>query len=292
MKELAFLNGVFSPIDQARVSIEDRGFQFGDGVYEVVAVYNGRPFLMAEHMRRLRNSLEATNIELDLDAQPLEPIILEGLQKTEAVGRAMVYIQITRGVAPRSHMFPKGMTPTIVMTFKPMPELSPELRARGASLMTTEDVRWSNCFVKAITLLPNVLVKTEAIRSGYDDAIFLTSSGVVRECTSANIFIVRDGMIMTPVRTQNVLHGITQGFLMECAGAIGMKLEECEFDLATMLAADEVFISSTTVEVLGVTRIDGTPIGDGRVGDLTRKLHESYKVRAHEITRGPTSMAG
>lgn len=291
MKELAYVNGKFGPVEEALVSIEDRGYQFGDGVYEVIAVYDGHPFLLDEHMKRLRTSLESVRIGFDLDAQPLEPIIREGLERSGATGRAMVYVQITRGSQPRSHVYRDDLIPSLVLTFKPLPEVSADVRSRGASLMTAEDIRWHKCFIKAITLLPNILIKNEAVRNGFDDAVFVASSGAVRECTSANIFMVKDGAIVTPERTENVLHGITQAFLMKCADSIDLPVRECGFDVPTMLAADEVFMSSTTIEVLGVTNVDGQAIGDGDVGPITQRMHEAYAAWATKLSRDPKAMA-
>ncbi len=279
MKELAYVNGLFSPIVDARVSIEDRGFQFGDGVYEVVAVYNGRPFLLDRHLRRLRNSLDAISLRYDFSAAPLEPIILDGLRQSQ-LRDALVYIQITRGAAPRSHVVPKNLKPTVVMTFKPLPEVSADLRRRGASLMTTPDSRWSRCFVKAITLLPNVLARNEAVDRGFDDAVFVAADGTVRECTSANIFLIRDDTVVTPPLTESILHGVTQSFLMDCADGIGMRVTEEAFDVPALSAANEVFISSTSLEVLAVTRLDGRPIADGTLGKRTIRLWEEFRARS------------
>lgn len=282
MGELAYLNGSFGPISEAKVSIEDRGFQFGDGVYEVVAAYDGRTFLIEPHMRRLRKSCDAIGLAYDFAGAPLEPIIEEGLRRS-GFRDALVYIQLTRGEAPRFHVPPKGISPTVVMTFKALPALPKGLRERGAKIMTTTENRWANCSVKAITLLPNVLAKMEAERRGFDDAIFVTTGGEVRECTSANVFIIVSGVLVFPPRTEAVLHGVTQGFLLQCADAIGLEVEERTFNLETLLGADEVFMSGTTVEALGVTSIDEKPVGDGKVGPVTRRLYEEFQRRARDV---------
>jgi D-alanine transaminase len=279
MPELACVNGVFSSIADARVSIEDRGFQFGDGVYEVVAAYNRRPFLLDRHMRRLRTSLDAIALPYDFDASPLEPILLEGLRRSEFAD-ALIYIQITRGAAPRSHVIPKGIRPTVVMTFKPLPAVPDDLRRRGAHLMTTPDTRWANCYVKAITLLPNILAKNGALHRGFDDAVFVSAAGEVRECTSANIFMVREDAVIIPPLTESILHGVTQGFLRECAAAVGLPMVEESFTADALRRADEVFISSTATEVLAVTRLDGQPIGDGTVGPRTQLLFNEFRTRS------------
>jgi len=284
--ELAYVNGVFSPIAEAKVSIEDRGFQFGDGIYEVIAAYGGRPFLLDRHMLRLRRSAAAIRLNYDFDGQPLEPIIAEGLRRSLPSDDALVYVQLTRGACPRSHTIPEGLTPTVVMTFKPIPRIPEKLRQRGAKVITTRDPRWANCSIKAITLLPNVLARNEALRRGYDDAIFVTETDEVRECTSANLFIVEGAVLNTPPRTDSVLHGVTQGFLMECATAIGLTVQEQAFHVEMMQRAEEVFMSSTTVEVLGITSIDDRPIATGRVGPTTQRLHSEFQTRSRAALVG------
>ncbi len=276
MPELAYVNGVFTDLCDAKVAIEDRGYQFGDGVYEVVVSHSGRTFLLKQHLKRLQGSLEAIRIAYDLKANPLEPIIAEGIKRS-GLTDAMVYIQITRGVAPRCHTIPERITPTLVMTFKPFPEVPEELRRRGARIMTMRDTRWAKCYIKAITLLPNVLAKTEAVHRGFDDALFVDEAGRVRACTSANVFLVSDGRIISPPRTEAVLHGITQAFLFECAAVAGCRVAEQPFDVDALIHSDEVFVSSSLVEVLGVTSIDGHQIADGSVGPMTRRLLDEYR---------------
>jgi len=279
ISELAYLNGRFCPIAEACVSIEDRGFQFGDGVYEVVVVRGGQMFLPEQHMRRLRRSAAAIGLQYDFDNQPLEPVMLEGLTRS-GITDAMIYVQITRGAAPRSHSFAEGMTPTVVMTFKPIPAVPEEHRRRGVDLMTTSDNRWARCFIKAITLLPNVLAKNEANRRGFYDAVFVTNGGEVRESTSANIFLVSNGTLKTPLRDESVLHGITQDFILQCATAIALPFEECRVHVDELQRADEVFLSSTTIEILPVTSINGAPISDGAPGPITQKVLSEFQSRS------------
>jgi D-alanine transaminase len=287
MPELAYVNGTFGPIGEAMVPIEDRGFQFGDAVYEVIVAYGARLFLLERHMRRLRRSAGAISLEYDFDRNPLEPIIEDGLRRS-GFEDAMVYLQLTRGVAPRVHAPPEGLTPTVVMTFKPLPGLPAGLREQGVRVMTTVDTRWSKCYIKATTLLPNVLAKREALRRSYDDAIFVTEKGEVRECTASNIFFAEGGRLRIPPRTEAILHGVTQGFLMECAATIGLSVEENTCDVAALRTADEVFMSGTTVEALGITSIDDQPIADGKVGPITKRLYEEFtkRVRRHISSPG------
>jgi len=278
MGELAYVNGVFGPIAEAKVSIEDRGFQFGDSIYEVIVAYGGRLFLVERHMQRLRRSAAGIALAYDFDGRPLEPIIMDGLRRSE-LGEALIYIQLTRGAAPRSHIIPAGLTPTVVMTFKPLLPLPEVLRTRGARVITTLDTRWANCYIKATTLLPNVLAKNDALRRGYDDVIFVTVGGEVRECTSANIFLVTGGRLLIPPRNDSILHGVTQGFLIECAEAIGVGVKEETIPVESLRRADEVFMSGTAAEVLAITSIDDRPVGGGYVGPITQRLYDEFLRR-------------
>ena len=280
MPDIAYVNGVFSALADAKVSVEDRGFQFGDGVYEVVAVYAGRPFLLDRHMRRLRTSASAIGIPYDFDANPLDEVITQGLRNSE-YANALVYIHLTRGAAPRSHIIPPGLKPTTVVTFRPLPELPANLRARGAALMTLPDDRWGRCYIKAITLRPNILARNEAIDRGFEDALFVAADGEVRECTSANIFLVRGDSILTPPRDESVLHGVTQDFLRECASALGLRMVEERFNVEALCVADEAFMSSTSSEVLAVTRINDHRIG-AAPGQKTLQLFREFRARSRE----------
>ena len=283
MPELAYVNGRFTPLAEATVSIEDRGMQFGDGVYEVVVAYDGRLFQLESHMQRLRRSAAGIGLEYDFDGKPLENVLREGLKRC-GFDDAMIYIQLTRGTAPRVHLIPEGMEPTVIMTFKPRPVAAEEVLRRGLKVMTTPEARWANCYIKAITLLPNILARTEAHRRGYDDAIFVTEAGEVRECTSSNIFIVTGNVIRFPPRTHSVLHGVTQSFLFDCAAAIDLETREDAFNVDTLCSADEVFMSSTSHEVAGVTFIDGNPVADAQVGAITKRLHAEFRRRVCELS--------
>ncbi len=279
MPELAYVNGRWSSIQEATVSIEDRGFQFADGVYEVIVAYEGKPFLLDRHVERFRRSAEGISLDYDFASQPIEPILLEGIRRS-GLSDVMVYAQITRGAGPRCHLPQPGLTPTMVMTFKPLPHVPEALRKSGAKIMTTRDIRWAHCSLKTIALLPNVLARSEAARQGYDDALFVSPDGEVRECTSSNVFMVKGEHLHFPPRTDAVLHGITQSFIMECAVAVGMTVREERVMLDALLHADEVFLSSTIQEVLGITSIDGNPVGTGEVGPFTRKLYDEFVARS------------
>ncbi len=286
ISELAFVNGEFSPIGEARVSVEDRGFQFGDGVYEVLVAGEHGVFLLDEHLRRLKRSAAAVGIQYDFERRPLKPVIFEGLQRC-GLSPAMIYIQLTRGAAPRHHVVPDTIEPTIVLTWRRRNLLPEADRAAGVRVITTKDIRWDHCFIKAITLLPNVMAKTEAYRRGCFDALFVDDKGEVKESTTANVFVVRNGKVRIPPRNESILHGITQGFVIDCARNIGVDLQETRIDQEELRSADEVFLSSTTIEVLSVTSIDDRPVADGKPGPVSRRLFEEFCRRIPEhSTRG------
>ncbi len=275
MRDIAYVNGEFSDLAEARVSVEDRGFQFADGVYEVIVAPGGRPFRLEQHLGRLKRSTDGIDLAVDYASLDLPGVIAEGIRRC-GFKDVMVYIQITRGVAPRGHEFPRDVTPTVVATFKARPVYDPELRRRGVSLKTFPDIRWARCSIKSIALLPNVLVKHETGREGYYDAIFVDSEGMVRETTRTNIFIVTGGTLRTPPLSEHILHGVTRNYVLECARASGVACAEEDFSAATLLAADEAFISSTTADIIPVTRVDDQPIGNGQPGPITQRLYACF----------------
>lgn len=275
--ELVYLNGAFIPADEATISINDRGFLFGDSVYEVIAAHDGHLALMDRHMRRLRNSAGAIDLPYDFDLNPLEPVIEEGIRRAPS-GDALVYIQITRGVAPRAHLAPVGIKPTVLITFRPRPRVSPEQRQAGVAIMTAREDRWAHCSIKSTNLLPNVLSKTRAVEQGYYDSVFVGSDGTVRETSAANIFLVKGGRLGVPVRNDAVLHGITQEVILECAARIGIPTEERPFTVQELYEADEAFLSSTAIEVLPVSSVDDRSICVGRPGSITQALYDAYRA--------------
>jgi D-alanine transaminase len=276
MSELAYVNGEFCALADAKVSIEDRGFQFADGVYEVVVAHGGRPFRLDEHLTRLAKSLGSIGLAFDFRQHRIQEVILEGIART-GFDRTLVYLQITRGAAPRSHVVPPETQPTVVMTFKPLPPPSAELRANGVAVRTTEETRWTRCHIKSTSLLPNVMAKNAAVRDGCFDAIFVTPEGEVREATAANVFVVKDGEMRTPPKSQFILHGVTRAFILECAAEAGVPAREIRITLEDLKGADEMFISSSTMDILPVTRLNDQPVGDGRVGPETKKLQEQFR---------------
>jgi D-alanine transaminase len=284
MRDIAFVNGVFGPAADAVVSIDDRGFQFADSVYEVVVAFAGRPFELDAHLARLRRSMELTDMSLDDSPFDLPAVIREGLERC-AYDEAMIYIQITRGVQPRSHLVEQKLTPTLVATFREKPTVSPEKRERGYAVMTLDDPRWRHCEIKSTALLPNVLARNRARREGFDDAVFIGDAGDIREATAANIFIVSGDVLVTPQANESILHGVTRRFIMRCAASIEIPVEERAVTTNILEAADEAFLSSTTVDIMPVTRVNNRPIADARPGPITRKLYNVFMKNMRDATR-------
>lgn len=270
MPELAYVNGNIMPIEQATVPVEDRGYQFGDAVYEYLATYSGRIFAMEAHLDRLERSLNALNF--DTIGRDLIRAAIQETFDQAGYSRAGIYLQISRGVAPRNHAFPAGAAPQIVITVRPAPEIGEALRNKGASAITVTDIRWGRCDIKTVQLLPNAWAKQQALEAGADDAIFVTDQGVVREGTASNVFIAKDGILFTHPLTPNILPGITRAQLKKICGDQGLDVREAFFDTTAMLEADEVFLTGTVTEVLPVVKIDDHVIGEGKPGPLAQKL--------------------
>lgn len=278
MPALAYVNGAFMPLEEATVSIEDRGYQFGDGIYEVVASYDGRLFMLEAHLDRLERSLR----ELDYDPVPRTDIAqaMQELLDRSGYARAGVYVQITRGVAPRNHAFAPGLQHQIVMTVRPVKEIPPATRDGGATAITLRDTRWGRCDIKTIQLLSNSMAKQQALQAGCDDAVFVSEEGIVREGTSSNLFLVNDGRLVTHPLTNHILAGITRMVVLALCQSSGLPVEETFFGTEALAKADEVFFTGTITEVLGVVRIDGRPVGNGAVGPVTRRLYDLLREKA------------
>ncbi len=275
MSELAYVNGTFCDPADATVSINDRGFQYADSVYEVIVAIGSEPFRMTEHLERMRRGLEAIGLDLEPHGIDLERIIREGIERA-GFDRTMVYLQVTRGVQPRAHVYQDGLVPTIVATFRPKPVVDAGVRARGVSIMTIDDTRRTECKIKATSLLPNVLAVSQARRDGYHDAVFVSPSGEVREASSSNVFAVRGGGLVTPVRDASILHGITRQYILECAERMDLPLIEGTLTVPDLESADEVFLSSSVIDILAVTKVNDKTIGTGKPGPLTARLYKTF----------------
>jgi D-alanine transaminase len=277
MPELAYVNGQFCSIEQAMVPLEDRGYQFGDAVYEFIVSYNGCLFCLEEHLIRLDRSMK----ELLFPPLSLERIrnAICDLFDRAGLARAGIYLQISRGVAPRQHEFMNTQDCQFVMTIRRIEEKPDILREKGASAMTLEDFRWGRCDIKTVQLLPNVLAKQKALDAGAFDAIFVTKEGVVREATSSNVFILRDGRLITHPLTPNILSGITRLVIMDICKDLSIPVEERFYSTDDMYLSSEVFLTGTTTEVLPIVDIDKNRIGDGKVGPVSKKLYRELLRR-------------
>lgn len=270
------LNGEFLPVDEATVSVNDRGFLLGDGVYEVTPAYGGRLFRWEQHLARLRMGLAA--IGIDFDAAALESVKLELLARNglDRAPAAYVYAQITRGAAPRTHWFPDPPVPPTVYAFaNRFARPSMDEWARGITAVTVADQRWARADVKAIALLANVLAAQAAVDADADNAIFVRD-GIVLEGSHNNLFAVFDGVVATAPKSNYILHGVTRDCLIELAGGMGVAVEERAIPLPELYRADEVFLSGTTTEMRPVVEIDGQRVGDGAAGPVTRGLYEGF----------------
>ncbi|TKB73968.1 MAG: D-amino-acid transaminase [Nitrospira sp.] len=277
MPNIAFLNGSFVPLDEAKVSIEDRGFQFGDGVYEVIRTYRGRPFSLDAHLARLDRSTAALDLSQPYSRVEWTRHILEGIERA-AYPESKIYLQITRGVAPRDHAYADDATPTVVMTIREFHPLDRSVQATGVNAMTTEDIRWGRCDIKSVNLLANVLARQQVKQARVFEAI-LVNDGSVTEGAISNVMVVQRGTVVTAPEGPRILSGVTRAVVLDLALTEGLPILERFVSLADLYQADEVFLTGTTVEVLGVVRIDGKVIGDGQPGPITRRLAASFTNR-------------
>jgi D-alanine transaminase len=287
MEPIANLNGKLIPLADVRISVLDRGFLFGDAVYEVLRVYDGKPWLVAEHWDRLRRSLEAIRISgVDLDR------LRERMHETIAggpFGEAIVYIQITRGAAPRGHAFPKDTKPFELLWVQEFLDPYTEARQKGAAALTQPDVRWERCDIKSTNLLGNVLAMQSAKEAGCIEALFYLPDGTLTEGTHTNLFAVKRGTLLTMPTGNAILPGITRGLLLRLATDAGVPVREQAVKREQLGEIDELFISGTTSEVLPIVRVDVTAIGTGTPGPVTRRLQEVYGAAVQRFLAGGKS---
>ena len=262
------------PLAEAKVSIEDRGFQFGDGVYEVIRTYKGRPFSLDAHLARLDRSAAALELTQPYSRAEWTRHVLEGIKRA-AYPEAKIYIQITRGVAPRDHAYSDDATPTAVMTVREFHPLDRSVQATGVEAMTTEDIRWGRCDIKSVNLLANVLARQKVKQAQVFEAI-LVNEGLVTEGAVSNVMVVQGGAVVTAPEGPRILSGVTRAVVLDLALKGGLPIQERFVSQADLYKADEVFLTGTTVEVLAVIRIDGKIIGDGRPGPITQRLAASF----------------
>lgn len=276
MSQLCYLNGQWLPLSEARVSVLDRGFLFADGVYEVLAAYGGRLLGEAEHLTRLERSLGELRIRNPLSRNEWQAIFAR-LISDAGGGDLVVYLQITRGAASgRSHAFPDNISPTVVAYCSPLPAPSAEARVHGVSAITLPDLRWARCDIKSIALLANVLCTQRAKEAGANEAI-LHRDGRVTEGSSSNVFIVQNRTVLTTPDSAEILPGITRNLLAKLR-ADGIPITSRSFTLDELRATDEIWITSTTREVLAVTSLDGKPVGTGKPGAIYTRAYELFQT--------------
>lgn len=272
-----YLNGRFIDKGAATLSVEDRGTLFGDGVYEVIRYYAGRPLALDAHLGRLRRSLGGIRLAPPADVERL-PQITADLLARNGLAEAKVYWQITRGAAPREFVVPRDARPSVLVIAypaKPVDLVAPAPRLRA---VLADDERWHNCWIKSLMLLSNSLTHTAAVDAGADAAI-LHRDGRVTEATSANAFAVRGGVLYTHPADRWILHGVTRAIVLELAASLGIAVREEAITTEELRSADEVFLTGTTTHVSAVTSVDGARIGNGDVGPITRRLHEALMAR-------------
>lgn len=275
MKALGLVNGELIDMNENVVPMEDRGHQFGDGVYEVVKVYNGRCFALLEHLDRLHFSLRALRIPVIYTVEELIEFH-ELLIEKSGITDGSIYMQITRGVAPRTHHFPDLVVPRLTMSIRPSGVRNNELWEKGVKVIMIPDERWLRCDIKSLNLLGNILGKQQAKEAGCYEGVMVRGEEVT-EGTSSNFYVVKDDVIWTHPASNLILKGITRTIVIEkIAKQLGIPVLEKAFGVKFIKGAAETFLSGTSTEIMPVTRINGTLIGDGTVGPVTRKIQEAY----------------
>lgn len=285
-----YLNGVYMPIAEASISVLDRGFIFGDGVYEVIPVYSGKAFRLAEHLRRLQFSLDGIRLQNPHSEIGWTDIINELIARNEAQDQYL-YLHITRGVAKRDHAFPNPpVTPTVFMMSNPLLTPPAALLQSGVCAVTEQDNRWLRCDIKAISLLPNVLLRQAAVDAGCAETILIRAGSMgagafMTEGAASNIFLAKNGTLLAPPKDNLMLPGITYDVILELAAANGIPHEVRRIAAAELLTADELLMTSSTKEVMAITQLDGKPVGTGKPGAMFARLHALYQDFKRDVMR-------
>ena len=285
---IAWLNGKFLPLDEARVPVLDRGFLFGDGVYEVIPVYGGRLFRLSHHLRRLSNSLAGIRMASPMRDAEWESL-LTALVERNAGGDQAVYLQVTRGVAPRrDHAFPEVIEPTVFAMSNPVTVARDHAAEQGIKAITLDDIRWSLCNIKAITLLPNVLLRQQAIEADTAEAILISDNRAI-EGAASNLFIVRNGLLITPPHSNALLPGITRDLVLELAANHGIPFREADIPAEHLYQCEEIWLTSSTREISPVIQLNSTPVGGGSPGPLWHRMIRLFSDYTNAVRRGETS---
>jgi D-alanine transaminase len=283
MSETVYLNGEFMPLDQARVPVLDRGFIFGDGVYEVIPVYSRRPFRLPQHLQRLGRSLEAIRLANPLADGEWTRLIGDIISRNAGEDQS-VYLQVTRGVAKRDHAFPKDAKPTVFVMSGPLVTPARELVESGVPCITGTDYRWLKCDVKSVSLLGNCLLRQSAADAGAAE-IVLFRNGHLTEASASNVFVIRNGTLLSPPKTHLILPGITYDVVLELAAATGIPIELRVVPEAEVRSADELWLTSSTREVQAIASLDGKPVGTGKPGPVFRKLYQAFQEFKRKVMR-------
>ncbi|SEL41635.1 D-amino acid aminotransferase [Nitrosovibrio tenuis] len=284
---MIYLNGNFMPIEEARIPVLDRGFIFGDGVYEVIPVYSRKPFRLIEHLQRLQHSLDGIRLQNPHSDDEWRSLLEQVVAENENDDQSL-YLHVTRGVAKRDHAFPKGVAPTVFIMSNPLLTPPRELLATGAAAITANDNRWLRCDIKAISLLPNVLLRQMAIDAGAMETVLLRE-GFMTEGAASNIFVVRNDILLAPPKNHLMLPGITYDVVLELADAYQIPYEVREISEYEVRTAQEILLTSSTKEIMPITRLDGKPVGDGKPGAMFEQLYRLYQDYKLTVMRGAAS---
>ena len=280
---MVFLNGKFLPIEQAMVPVLDRGFIFGDGVYELIPVYSRAPFRMDDHLARLERSLGAVRIKNPYTREKWREIILQLVAQQPWDDQA-VYFQVTRGVAKRDHAFPAGVEPTVFVMCNPLVNPPRELVEKGGIAVSAVDNRWLRCDIKSISLIGNCLLRQVSADAGAQETI-LFRDGKLTEASASNVFVVKRGVLLSPPKSNLILPGITYDVVTEIAQAGKIPLEFRDITEAEVRNADEVWVTSSSKEILAIVTLDGKPVGDGRPGPLFKRAYALYQEFKAKVMR-------
>jgi D-alanine transaminase len=281
--QTVYLNGQWLPMEEATISTQDRGFLFGDGVYEVIPVYARQLFAFDEHLNRLNNSLKGTSLPNPLSDAQWKLLMNELIQKHPWEDQ-FIYLQVTRGVQMhRDHLPEDNLTPTLYAYTNPLKPVAQSILEQGIKVVTLTDIRWANCNLKAITLLPNIMMKLAAKQQQADDAILITPDGFVTEGTASNVFIIKNGALFTPPNSHQILPGVTRLVIERIANIHQIPIFEKMLTQADLDAADELWLSSSTKEALPITQLNGHPVGLGVVGELWKTMHQHYQTYKMDV---------
>jgi len=272
---IVYLNNAFMPLEDAKIPVLDRGFIFGDGVYEYVPCYNGKPFRLAEHLARLQRSCDAIKLANPYGEEKWADLVAKIIEQNGS-GNLGVYFQITRGVAKRDHAFPNDAIPTVFIMANPLPPASQETVDKGIACISMADTRWLRCDIKTTSLLGNVLLRQAAMEAGGIEVV-LFRDGFLTEGAASNILVVRNGTLLAPPKDNLILPGITYDFIIELCDAHNIPIEIRKIPEAEVKNADELLLTSSGKEITAITQLDGKPVGTGKPGPVFRTLYKIYQ---------------